>query len=54
MYADKLDHPFSHVFIFSNKFSESHGFVATHPVYKLEQLHPVYTLEQFRLLPLIR
>ena len=25
---DKFDHPFSHVFIFSNMFPESHSFVA--------------------------
>ena len=27
-YAEKFDHPFSHVFIFSNMFPESHGFVS--------------------------
>ena len=27
-FFEKLDHPFSHVFIFGNMFFESHGFVA--------------------------
>ena len=27
-FSEKLDHPFSHFFIFGNMFSESHGFVA--------------------------
>ena len=26
-FSDKIDHPFSHVFIFGNMFPESHGFV---------------------------
>ena len=27
-FSEKFDHPFSHVLIFGNMFSESHGFVA--------------------------
>ena len=28
-FSEKFDHPFSHIFIFSNMISESHGLIAT-------------------------